>query len=380
MRPIPAIFLRHVLRDVGYSTAGVAAVLLVLLLAYQLSSVLGRAADGQIPASLVFELVSLSARNNIVIVLPMAVVLGAVLGLGRLYHDSEMAAAQACGVDTRVLYAAVGSVTVVAALLSAWIAFYDGPDATRRAIQIRTEARRTAVTRGLTPGQFRTVGTGATLYFRDRDAGGMLRDVFVQRRISHPGAADNGEVEIVLADRAHYAVSDDSNYYTITLFNGESHAGVPGKGAWRSLKFREQTVRLATPEATAPNQPRVDVLPTSALRASSDPRFSSELHWRTATVLSTLALGFMAVPLARLRPRQGRYARVVWAVLLYALYMALLVMGRSMLERGGTPLWLGLWWAHALALLLGAAFVFMPRFSDWRARQRVVLAGIHPAS
>ena len=121
MRPIPAIFLRHVLRDVGYSTAGVAAVLLVLLLAYQLSSVLGRAADGQIPASLVFELVSLSARNNIVIVLPMAVVLGAVLGLGRLYHDSEMAAAQACGVDTRVLYAAVGSVTVVAALLSDWV-------------------------------------------------------------------------------------------------------------------------------------------------------------------------------------------------------------------------------------------------------------------
>ena len=46
----------------------------------------------------------LSLRGNLVIILPFAVLLGAILGLGRLYHDSEITAAQACGVGTRTLY------------------------------------------------------------------------------------------------------------------------------------------------------------------------------------------------------------------------------------------------------------------------------------
>jgi lipopolysaccharide export system permease protein len=239
----------------------------------------------------------------------------------------------------------------------------------KRALEIRTEALRTAVIRGLAPGQFRTLGSGATLYFREQDADGMLLDVFVQRRAVSANASDSGEVEIVLANRAHYDVSDDSNFYRITLYDGESYMGVPGRGAWRTMVFREQTVRLATPEAAAISSKRVDVLPTSALVGSTDRRNAGELHWRIATVLVTLAVGFMAVPLARLRPRQSRYARVVPGVLFYALYTALLVTGRSMLERGSTPSWLGLWWVHAVALLLGTAFINWQRFKDWRARR-----------
>ena len=47
------------------------------------------------------ELVALSLRDNLIVILPFAVLLGVVLGLGRLYHDSEIAAAQAGGIGTR---------------------------------------------------------------------------------------------------------------------------------------------------------------------------------------------------------------------------------------------------------------------------------------
>ena len=40
---------------------------------------------------------------------------------------------------------------------------------------------RTAVTRGLAPGQFRSLGSGAMLTFGSQDPDGTLRDVFVQR-------------------------------------------------------------------------------------------------------------------------------------------------------------------------------------------------------
>jgi lipopolysaccharide export system permease protein len=366
---VGGIFFRHVLREIALATVAVAVVLLVLLLTNQLAFVLGRAADGQIPSQLVFELLGLSLRQNTMVILPISVLLGCILGLGRLYHDSEMAAAQACGIGTRSLYLAAGLVTLVATALGAWISFKDGPEAAARSTQIRLEALRTAVTRGLVPGQFRTVGAGATLFFRSRDADGTMRDVFVERRVP-----DEEQMEIVLADRARYEVSADSSVYTIILNDGESYTGNPGAGAWRMMKFREQTVRVPTPEASLPGKPRTDLQPTSALFNSADPRMRAELQWRISSVVIMVALGLLAVPLARLRPRQGRYARVIWGVLLYAIYANLLIASRTMLERGDSPRWLGLWWAHALAIALGLLFILMPRILDWFARRRAISA------
>lgn len=372
---VKGLFFRHVLRDVAAATAGVGGVLLVLLLTNQLAFVLGRAASGQIPGSLVLELVTLSLIENSVVILPIAVLLGGVMGLGRLYHDSEIAAAQACGIGNAPLYRAVGLITLVATLGGGWVAFQAGPQAAQRAAQIRIEALRTAATRGLLPGQFRSLGSGATLYFGSFGGEGELREVFVQR----PGAAiddeSQGAVEIVLADSARYEVSADSNYYTITLRDGESLSGVPGQGQWRRMRFAQQTVRLPTPEASLPGKPRVDLQPTSALLGSDDPRLRGELHWRISSVLLTAALGLLAVPLARLRPRQGRYARVVWALLLYAVYAYLLIYGRTLLERERIPGWLGLWWAHALAIGLGLLLVALPLLRDRWARSRTRLPG-----
>jgi lipopolysaccharide export system permease protein len=73
------IFFRHVLREIALATVAVALILLVLLLTNQLAFVLGRAADGQIPARLVFELLALSLRENAMVILPISVLLGGIL-------------------------------------------------------------------------------------------------------------------------------------------------------------------------------------------------------------------------------------------------------------------------------------------------------------
>jgi lipopolysaccharide export system permease protein len=108
----------------------------------------------------------------------------------------------------------------------------------------------------------------------------------------------------------------------------------------------------------------------ATLRGSDDPRYQAEYHWRLATVVITLVLGLLAVPIARLRPRQGRYARVIWGVLLYAVYANLLISGRTLIEKGTVPAWLGLWWVHALMLLLGIGIVKLPRVTDALRRLR----------
>jgi lipopolysaccharide export system permease protein len=364
------IFFRHVLREIAAQTLLVAAVLLAVLLIYQFSFVLGRAADGQIEGYSVPRLVVLSLRNNLGVILPLAVLLGLVLGLGRLYYDSEIAAAQAGGISRNVLYAAAAAVIAPAALLAGWVAFVDGPAAAREAVALRLAAMRTAVARGLAPGTFRELGEGATLHFRARDADGTLREVFIQRDLPATGAAP-ARVQLVLAERARYRLGPTGDGITVELFEGQGYEGTPGALDWRLTRFRQQLIRLPFPEAQLPGRPRVDVLGNATLLASAEPLHLGELHWRIGWVASVLVLGFVAVPLARLRPRQGRYARVPLAVLLFAAHAGLLVSGRTMLERGETAPLLGLWWVHAAVLLLAFGILGLPRFAARVARRRV---------
>lgn len=369
------IFFRHVLRAIAAQTLLVAAVLLAVLLIYQFSFVMGRAADGQIPGATVPQLVLLSLRSNLGVILPFAVLLGAVLALGRLYYDSEITAAQASGVPRRVLYLAAGAVVLPVAVLAGWIAFVDAPAAAREAAALRLAALRTAVTRGLAPGSFRAVGEGVTLHFGATDAGGMLREVFIERVLPAPaGAAPR--LQVVLADRARYSLAPEGDFILVELFDGQGYEGTPGALDWRLTSFREQLIRLPVPQARLPGRPRVDGLDNHALLASSDPRHAAELHWRIGWVASVLVLGLLAVPLARLRPRQGRHARVPLAVLLFAVHAGLLTSGRTLLERGETSQVLGLWWVHGAVIALALAILGLPRLGTALARWRAAGDGV----
>jgi len=81
-------------------------------------------------------------------------------------------------------------------------------------------------------------------------------------------------------------------------------------------------------------------------------------------------LALLAVPLARLRPRQGRYARVWLAVVIYFLYLNLVAAGKVWIARGTVPAVLGLWWTHAAVALLALAVILGPMLAN-RLRYRV---------
>src|ERR1700684_3080773 len=88
---------RYVLREVVQTWLAVTGVLVAIVVANQLSRVLGLAADNQCGRHVVFELVALGAIMNLSVIVPVGLLLAVVLSLGRMYHDSEMAALQACG-------------------------------------------------------------------------------------------------------------------------------------------------------------------------------------------------------------------------------------------------------------------------------------------
>src|SRR5580698_5943138 len=88
---------RYVLREVVQTWLAVTGVLVAILVSNQLSRVLGQAADNGYSRSVVFDLIALGAIMNLSVIVPVGLLLAVVLTLGRMYHDSEMAALQACG-------------------------------------------------------------------------------------------------------------------------------------------------------------------------------------------------------------------------------------------------------------------------------------------
>ncbi len=112
---------------------------------------------------------------------------------------------------------------------------------------------------------------------------------------------------------------------------------------------------------------KLDGVPTSVLMASNQADLRGELHWRLALPIMAVVMGLIAVPLARLRPRQGRYARVGFAILIFFVYIELVIAGKVWLVRGVTPEWLGLWWVHAAVALFAGLLLLVPR---WLARLR----------
>jgi len=89
---------------------------------------------------------------------------------------------------------------------------------------------------------------------------------------------------------------------------------------------------------------------------------------RLNSPFQVLTIALWAPLLARSRPREGRYGRIVAAVLIQAIYFNLVGVGESWLIQGIIAPGFGLWWVHGLfaALGLGLLLRHYARAPLWR--------------
>jgi lipopolysaccharide export system permease protein len=336
---------RYILREMIASGFAVTLVLVLILLTNEGARVLSRAADNQYPHNVVFALIGLGALQHLPIFVPIGLLLGMVMAFGRLYHDSEMTAALACGVGMTRICAPVISIGIVAAGVLAWLSLSVGPSSMARVLALRSQAVHAGQFAPVAKGRFRSFGGGSTVvYAQDAKPDGSLTNVFVERE-------RGGRVEVALAQRARHVVSADGQNLTITLYDGERYEGVPGSAQFRIIrKFAELTIPVQVPplhDVAAD----LDAAPTRELIGAAALDRQAQLQWRIALPVMCLVLAVLAVPISHLRPRRGRLSRVWLAVLLFILYFLLLSYGRGAIERGTLPAILGLWWTHVVVVV-----------------------------
>lgn len=353
---------RYILREVVVSLLAVTGVLYVIYVSNRFIRLLADAEGGTLPADVVIQLLALKSLSNLVTLLPLALFFAVLIALGRLYRDNEMIALTACGVSPAavlrtVLWCAFGFAGVVAG-----ISLYAGPWAEEQAYRIQDVLQTSADTRSMAAGRFRSLRDGRLVFYTEElsDDGRTMKNVFVETE-------NRGVRNVLSAERAYYVVHEDSGDRYLVLQDGHRYEGQPGDPQFKIISFKEHGL-LVEERALTPAARKVVAHPTPALLAQRGPYDLAELQWRIAMPLATVLLAALAVPLARTTPRQGRFAKLFVAVLVYVIYMNLLVVSRSWLERGTVSPWLGMWWVHGLLLLLVVTAMARQLGLTWRLR------------
>jgi lipopolysaccharide export system permease protein len=351
---------RYIFREIAQSWLAVTGVLLFILLTNQFARVLGDVAKDKLPRDAVFKVIGLTALQYMTILVPIALFLAVMLALGRLYRDSEMPAMMACRVGPGGVYRPLTLLLIPLAIGVGWLAMDVGPRALTAIERIGAEARRQADLASIEAGKFTGDDADGAVIYAERVTGpGAVEDVFLQRR------SPTGVVEVVVAERGEQQETEDPNARFFVLFDGRRYVGVPGTAEFRVMEFAEHGIpyRLPAPERLENNP---EAMSTLALLRPDTLEEAAELHWRIGVPLSTVILAILAVPLSRSQPRQGRYGRLAVGLLVFIIYFNLLSAGKAWIEKGSMPVAAGLWWAHALMLML--AFGLLAAQNGWHRR------------
>ncbi len=291
-------------------------------------------------------------------VLPVAFLLGAVLGVGRLSEDREVVALSSVGISpvrlVRVPLLLGGAVSLVALAMALEVAPAGLRDARRRV----DDVIRRNLQGQIRPGVFYEDIPGMTLYAAQVGPGGF-RDLLIADR-SNPSAP------LVTFSRSGRLVAGSDGGLQLVLEDGEIHREEPGARDYVVARFARATADLGLGAALdSRNQlshNAFEFRPGEILRESRTGDVANQLYWQTffwrriAVPLGILALGLLAVPIASLR-RGGRAAGYAVSLLSVVGYYALLRVGEGLGHDGTLPPWLAANVANLAAVLLAVALL-----------------------
>ena len=298
--------------------------------------------------------------------IPISILVGILLGLGRMSADSEIIALTALGIGRRRILLPVAALALTGVALTAAMTLWAGPVALRTFRTAEANLIANQVSFQVQPRVFDERFPKTVLYVNDVSASGtQWHGVFLAE------ARDDNNSQLTLAENAiviaepqlgklelhlqggatHEFNRQDPNHYSVTQF-GQSDLPIEVTGLLpakqRSLSNQERSLwQLWSDQSDAWREARV------------------ELHRRIAFPFACLFFALVAVPLGSQPRRGGRAAGTLLAVLLIASYYLLFVFGAGLARHGTLTPAAGIWIANLTLCALG--LVLLPRMEQLRS-------------
>lgn len=354
------IIFRYLTREVFTTLISVTFVLLFIFISNQFVRYLGDAAAGKLIGTVLLRLMMLQIPYLLGLLLPLGLFLGILLSLGRLYADNELATLISCGMSPRRLIFMIFKMALIMALLVSFLTLWLGPRLLLHRDQIMLESDNASVLQTLMPGRFQASQGGRQVYFvenmsRDRQ---HLDNIFVAQTTDENS---NPPAWTVVSAAGGYQFKDKKTQdQFLVATDGYRYQGVPGAPDYHIAKFGKYGIRILEHEVFPRDE--IETLSLSQLwhqLTPKNPLAYSEFEWRFAMPLATLLLALLAIPLSEVKPRQGKYAKLLPSLLIFTVYANMLFVARNWVEKGVMAPFPGIWLIHfSLAFLIGIVYWF----------------------
>ena len=361
------IVFRYLSREVLLTLSAVSAVLLVIIMSGRFIMYLAQAAQGLLDPGVLLLIISFRIPGFLQLILPLGLFLGILLAYGRLYLESEMTVLSATGMSPQRLFAYSLAPALLVAALTAWLSLSLAPAGVAKVAEILKQQDSMTEFDTLVAGRFQSIKGGNRVTYTEKlsEDRTELSGVFISEKRLGKTGEDRG-IAVLVAESGRQQIQPDGSRYLI-LNNGFRYDGSPGQADYRAIRYDTYGVLLPKPSVDGEISER-EAIPTRELLTSDNLRHQAELQWRLSIPLLVFVVTLLAVPLSRVNPRQGRFLKLLPAILLYMSYLALLIAARGKLDKGEFVY--GLWLVHGLFVLVGGLLLYWENLRlFWAARR-----------
>ncbi len=340
---------RYLVREVVRPFLVVSFMLLVVFTTFSLARFLVDANAGFLKISEVVQLTGLKALIALEVLLPLSFYLAVMIGLGRLHADSEIYSMRASGISERRILKPIMMLALGLALLIGGFSIVVRPWAYVQIYQVKALALASSEVDRIKPSRFYVFDEEDRTVYVEKisDDGRDLSGVFIRLRQGENLqviTSTAGEFEYLARPSFHRIKLSDAQVFKRVLDGPDFIARLGIFTLWMPA------------ERPAQVNYHSDSIKTTRLRYSPRPDDRAEYQWRLSTPVSTLLLAMLAIPLSRSRPREGRYARMLLALVVYAVYFSMLDISRSWVQQETAS---NIWWVTGL-LALAVVTLYIP--------------------
>ena len=347
------IITAYLAREILKASMATLLILYVILVSNALGRVLADIADGDIPVRALWPVLLSHSMNILTLLLPVGVFLGIVFAFGRMYKDHEIVVMNACGIGYLDFYKPVAIVLLPIFAFSVYSSLWMNAQVQRDAQAIIDREKGRHEFEQLKPGQFNQSKSGGLVFFMESISADRLelRNVIISEL-----GSDRRVLET--ADTGRQKLEESTGNLFLVIGPGERYEGQPGAVAHHVIEYDQHGILIEKQAGPGSSRLRTEQLSPAELWNSPTLAAQIELYWRISTPMVLLVLGFIAVPLAYIAPRQGRYGKMGYALLIYIAYLNLMVIARAKLADETLPLVINFWWVHAVFVVLAGAMLY----------------------
>jgi LPS export ABC transporter permease LptF/LPS export ABC transporter permease LptG len=358
------ILTRYILKEVfSHSLLGLLVFTFVIFIR-QLGNLLELVVRHNVPLRDMATLFLLPVPSILMMTIPLAVMVGTLIGLSRMAADGEVIAARASGIGMSAFIRPVMLLALTGWAVTLWMGLFIAPQAMRKMNRMETGLTASQAPYEIQPRVFNEQFPNMLLYLEDvTGSRASWRGVFIA------DTKERDQVKVTLAESGVLVNEPARNRFVLHLEQGTTHEYDPASPEQYSVaSFTATEIPIAADQGAAGADVRrtPPYLSFKQLLASThQPRERQaalvELHYRFALPVAAIVLALVGIPLGMSTRKGGKSLGVLLSLLLFFVYYILMAFGLSFAKQGRVSPVIGLWLANVLFALTGIVMLVQMR-------------------